>query len=138
MLTPFRPRITETKALFCFSMSSSRAFDLLDPTLQADPFAAYARLRDEAPVHVTAGPGGAPAYVLSRYADVARALKDPQTFSSQVAPAPILMFKDSPEHTRLRRTLAKAFTPRAIEALAPPVEALARALYERLPGRRGR
>jgi cytochrome P450 len=111
-------------------MSSPRAFDLLDPTLQADPFAAYARLRDEAPVHVTAGPGGAPAYVLSRYADVARALKDPQIFSSQVAPAPILMFKDPPEHTRLRRTLAKAFTPRAIEALARPVEALARALYE--------
>ncbi|MGH7786374.1 MAG: cytochrome P450 [Candidatus Binatia bacterium] len=111
-------------------MSDTPAFDLYDAALQADPFGAYARLRDSAPVHVAQGPKGMPVYVLSRYDDVARALKEPQTFSSQVAPAPILMFKDPPEHTRLRRTLARAFTPRAIDALAPRVEALACELYE--------
>jgi len=111
-------------------MNDAPTFDLYDPSLQVDPFGAYARLRDAAPVHVAAGPKGLPVYVLSRYDDVARALKEPETFSSQVAPAPILMFKDPPEHTRLRRTLARAFTPRAIDALAPRVEALARELYE--------
>ncbi|MEW6269704.1 MAG: cytochrome P450 [Thermodesulfobacteriota bacterium] len=111
-------------------MSGAPVFDLLDPALQVDPFAAYARLRDDAPVHLAAGPKGEPVYVLSRYDDVARALKDPQTFSSQVAPPPILMFKDPPEHTRLRRTLARAFTPRAIDALAPRIEAVACELYE--------
>ena len=111
-------------------MNDAPAFDLLDPALQVDPFAAYAQLRDDAPVYVAAGRKGEPVYVLSRHDDVARALKDPQTFSSQVAPAPILMFMDPPAHTRLRGTLARAFTPRAIDALAPRVEALARELYD--------
>jgi cytochrome P450 len=111
-------------------MNDAPAFDLLDPALQVDPFAAYARLRDDAPVHVAAGGKGEPVYVLSRYDDVTRALKDAETFSSRVAPAPILMFMDPPDHTRLRRTLARAFTPRAIDVLGPRIEALARELYE--------
>ncbi len=111
-------------------MTRAALFDLFDPGLQSDPFRTYGRLRDAAPVHVTVGRRGEPVYVLSRYEDVTRALKDVQTFSSQVAPAPILMFKDPPDHTRLRRMLARAFTPRAIEALAPRIAALAGALYE--------
>ena len=89
----------------------------------------YAWLRDE-PVYVASWRRGADLYVLSRHDDVVAALKDPATFSSQVAPAPILMFKDPPEHTRLRRTLQRAFTPRAIEALAPRIEEIARPLCE--------
>jgi cytochrome P450 len=105
-------------------------FNLLDPAIQADPFGHYVRLREESPVLEVAWRKNGRAYVLSRYDDVARALKDPDTFSSQVAPAPILMFKDPPEHTRLRKTLQRAFTPRAIEALAPRVDELAGDLYD--------
>lgn len=105
-------------------------FDLIDPAIQADPFAHYAWLRAHAPVHVTRRGKDTMVYVLSRYDDIARALRDPETFSSRVAPAPILMFKDPPEHSRLRKTLARAFTPRAIAALAPRIAALAQELYD--------
>lgn len=105
-------------------------FDLRDLGIQADPFPHYARLLEHAPVHPVAWHAGITVYVLSRFEDVTAALKDPETFSSQVAPAPILMFKDPPEHTRMRRTLQRAFTPRAIEALAPRIEALATALWD--------
>ena len=104
------------------------SFDPLDAAVQADPFAHYAWLREQAPVFRAPWRKNATLYVLSRHEDVVAALKDPATYSSQVAPAPILMFKDPPDHTRLRRTLQRAFTPRAIEELAPRVEEIATAL----------
>lgn len=111
-------------------MSAHPGFDLLDPAIQAEPFAHYEWLREYAPVYAARGRKGATVYVLSRYDDVVAALKDAETFSSQVAPAPILMFMDPPDHTRLRKTLQRAFTPRAVDALAPQVEALAVALWK--------
>lgn len=112
------------------SSDASAAFDLLDPAVQAEPFAHYARLREHAPVHRAPFRKGQHVHVLSRHDDVQAALKDHETFSSAVAPAPILMFKDPPEHTRLRKTLQRAFTPRAIDALAPRVTALATELWD--------
>lgn len=103
----------------------ARGFDPRDPAIQADPFTHYAWLREAAPGYVAPWRRGARLYVLSRFDDVLAALKDPATFSSQVAPAPILMFKDPPDHTRLRRTLQRAFTPRAIDALAPRIAEIA-------------
>jgi cytochrome P450 len=110
-------------------MDASR-FDLRDLGIQADPFPHYAWLLEHAPVHQTAWHAGITVFVLSRFDDVTAALKDPETFSSQVAPAPILMFKDPPEHTRIRRTLQRAFTPRAIDALAPRIESVAAELWD--------
>src|SRR5262245_51498527 len=107
---------------------SITGFDPLDAAVQADPFAHYAWLREQAPVYRASWRKNATLYVLSRHEDVVAALKDPATYSSRVAPAPILMFKDPPDHTRLRRTLQRAFTPRAIEELAPRVEEIATAL----------
>jgi cytochrome P450 len=112
-------------------------FDLLDLGIQADPFPHYAGLLDRAPVHPVPWHAGLTVWVLSRFEDVTAALKDPETFSSQVAPAPILMFKDPPEHTRIRKTLQRAFTPRAIDALAPRIEALARELWDAFLARGG-
>jgi cytochrome P450 len=106
------------------------AFDLRDLGIQADPFPHYPWLLENAPVHPVPWHAGSTVWVLSRFADVSSALKDHEAFSSQVAPAPILMFKDPPEHTRIRRTLQRAFTPRAIDALAPRIEELAGALWD--------
>jgi cytochrome P450 len=116
------------------------AFDLNDPAVIADPYPTYARLRDEAPVaHLR----DLDLWVLSRYDDVLAALRDPETFSSdfrrlaqdlRVNPfnptmrvprrlaalgarlpwARVLLTSDPPEHTALRRKIARAFTPRMI------------------------
>jgi cytochrome P450 len=78
----------------------------------------------------TAGPDGAMVLV-GRHADCDRVLRDP-AMSSDYRRAPTLsavpqtrMFVtlDPPDHTRLRRLVSKAFTPRAIAALEPQVRA---------------
>ena len=54
-------------------------YDPLDPPNWQDPYPTYARLRNEAPVHFAEQTG---TYCISRYADVARVMRDHATFSS--------------------------------------------------------
>ena len=106
-----------------------------------DPFPAYGRLCDEAPVVWHDDPG---IWVLSRYADVIRVNRDPATFSSEggILPLeigigypspPTMMHTDPPEHTRLRKAVAEGFRPSRIAALAPEVEAHVKSLVGPLP-----
>lgn len=55
------------------------AFEPFDPALRADPYTAYRRLREEAPVHYAPG---AEVWCVSRYEDVMHVLKEHETFSS--------------------------------------------------------
>ncbi len=57
-------------------------YDPLHPPDWQNPYPTYARLRDEAPVHYAEQTG---TYCISRYADVARVMRDPATFSSAAA-----------------------------------------------------
>jgi len=103
----------------------------------------YRRLRDEDPVHhVERGDY----WVLSRFADVFAAARDPATFSSasgltfsygdmsaagleEVAPMVML---DPPEHTEFRRLVARGFTPRRVADIEPVVRAFVVERLERL------
>jgi cytochrome P450 len=91
----------------------------------------------------------APAYdlwVVTRYDDVMRVLKDEETFSSRNAlrssprepepevravlaegwpEMPIIVDSDPPLHTRIRRPITKAFTPRRIAELEPQIAEIA-------------
>ena len=107
-------------------------FDPFDPAFRADPYPFYDALRTHDPVHVT--PFGM--VVLTRYDDVATTLKSPH-FSRDIdkyatqssSPArqrrreqgrtrtKSILNLDPPDHTRLRRLVAKSFTPSAIERL---------------------
>jgi cytochrome P450 len=108
-----------------------------------DPYALYARLRSEDPIHRT--PQGL--WVLTRYADVAAVLRDPrfgrEGFERHFAPADgasgdagghrqSMLFRDPPHHTRLRDTGSHAFTPRAVEAIRPRVQAHVATLLDRV------
>ena len=92
----------------------------------------YRNLRDHDPVHHVAR---GDYWVLSRFADVFNAARDPATFSSaqgltfeydelrkaglgEVAP---MVFLDPPEHTTFRRLVAQGFTPRHVEDIEPDV-----------------
>jgi cytochrome P450 len=115
-------------------------FDLNSPAVIADPYPTYARLRERAPVDYVRD---VDLWVLSRYDDVLAALRDADTFSSdlrglakdlRVNPfnpamrvprrlaalggrlpwARVLLTSDPPEHTVLRRKISRAFTPRMI------------------------
>lgn len=105
-----------------------------DDTIRA-PFPWYAELRQgPSAYHVE----GTDIYVLSRYAEINSALKEPTVFSSTggVGPdwkaQPMMSMCDPPEHTRLRRIVARAFTPRSVDALVPTITAQVDDLVTRL------
>lgn len=121
-----------------------------DPAaLIADPHHAYRALREAGPVHRVTGPDGLPAWLVTRYQDVRAALADPRLSLDKRNAAPgnyrglslppaldaNLLNMDPPDHTRLRRLISAAFTPRRVEALREPVLRTADALLDALSGR---
>jgi cytochrome P450 len=99
-----------------------------------DPGAAHGRLLSESPVHRFDG-FDPPFYTLSRYEDVASALKDVTTFSSRYGQGPRYteergMKSDPPMHTFFRRLVSKAFTPRAVAAMEPRIERIVEELID--------
>jgi cytochrome P450 len=121
------------------------AFDLkrLERRFLDDPYPLYRALRRHDPIHRM--PDGS--YFLSRYDDCAAVYRDAATWSSDKKidfrpnfgasalyehHTTSLVFNDPPYHTRVRRLLAPAFTPRALKALQPRVEALIEQLLDGL------
>lgn len=103
-------------------------FDSRDPAVLADPYPVYARLRDSGPL----SRGGAGQWVISRYDDVARLIRDrrlsheypPEYHEFSIGDGPansffqrIILDRDAPDHTRLRTLMADAFSQRLVKHL---------------------
>jgi cytochrome P450 len=125
-----------------------------DPEVLCDPFRLYARLRDEDPAHWSPR---LRAWVLTRYDDVKRVCLDTAGMSSDrlrpffaTLPPPEaqrladlaqyltlwMVFRDPPDHTRLRRLAAKVFHVRSMHALRPNIESLTQWLLDSIGERR--
>jgi cytochrome P450 len=119
------------------------AFDLKKLTAEflENPYPTYRALRQFDPVHRM--PDGS--YFLTRYEDCVAVYRDTQTWSSDKKldfrpnfadsllyehHTTSLVFNDPPYHTRVRKLLAPAFTPRALAALQPRIETLVDRLLE--------
>ncbi|MGC2997250.1 cytochrome P450 family protein [Streptomyces sp. G35A] len=115
---------------------------LFDHKLIENPTAAYARLRESAAVHRTTTPEGEPLWVITRYREARASLADSRlslnkanaktsgNYQSSMPPEldAHLLNMDPPDHTRLRRLIAKTFTPRRITALRSRIQAMTDAL----------
>lgn len=107
---------------------------LFDDAHLEDPYPRYAQWRASEPVWFDAENN---AWVLSRFEDIRRVFKDPETFSSNAdAPGSTLMLPllmdDPPRHTKLRALVNRAFTTRALKDMEQGVAALARDMVAQL------
>ena len=113
------------------------------PDFAADPFPTYRALLAHAPVKRFADGS----IMVARHADLVRVYRDTKTFSSdktteflpKFGRTPLyqhhttsLVFSDPPLHTRVRRIMVGALTPRAIEAMRPGLERLVDGLLDGL------
>src|SRR3954452_13669561 len=120
--------------------------EIYTPEFRADPYPTYARLRGESPVICVRTPRF-DSYLVTRYEDARQALSDPRlskdlyragdtylkVFGEKARQINTNMLNsDPPEHTRLRRLLPQALTPRRIEAMRPRVEEIVERLLDRI------
>lgn len=114
-----------------------------------NPFPFYRALRARGPVHRLPDGG----VFLTGYEECCAVYRDPKTFVSDKKPefgpkfgtdSPLykhhttsLVFNDPPLHTRVRKLLSPAFTPRALALLRPRFEALVERLLDRAEARGG-
>lgn len=90
---------------------------------QLSPFQVYAELRENTPVRYDEH---RECWDVFRYEDVQYVLKNPKLFSSERNRAGTSMLTtDPPKHKQLRDLVNQAFTPKAIEALAPRIQDIA-------------
>jgi cytochrome P450 len=129
--------------------------DLASPAFKANPYPFYARLRADAPVWRATLRDQRMAWLVTRYEDVARVLKD-DTFAKDKLNAmdpeqraktlwvpgflkPLernMLDLDDPDHARLRALVSIAFTPRLIERLRGRIETLCEELLDAMERQR--
>jgi len=118
-------------------------FNPLTPEFHADPYPFYHRMRETDPVHLS--PLGL--WVLTRYEDCVTSLRDPRFGrdgfeailsaqygeESETGRLPrSMLFRDPPDHTRLRALVNRAFTPRVIEGMRGQIQAVVDRLLDRV------
>ena len=112
------------------STTDAAYYDPYDQAIHADPYPAFRRLREEAPLYYNEQYDF---YALSRFDDVDKGLIDNVTFSSAkggileiikadiLMPSGVFIFEDPPLHTAHRGLLSRVFTPKKMNALEPQI-----------------
>ncbi|HMD04199.1 MAG TPA: hypothetical protein VKG68_02920, partial [Candidatus Binatus sp.] len=120
-------------------MADEVAYNPFDPSFHADPYPHYLDLLAGPPRRLALR---VPVVLVARYADVVAVTRDHATFSSAMPPfmfargpdpfggALTMPFSDPPVHSRLRRMVARDFSPRRIAILAPRIVEITRQLLE--------
>ncbi len=118
--------------------------DLLDPARRADPYPVYAKVRDGGPMLLPESN----LVVFSSFAHCDEVLRHPDSCSDRLKSTaaqramaagenvrpfgtPSFLFLDPPDHTRLRRLVSKAFSPRVVKSLEPGIVELVDGLLDR-------
>lgn len=123
-------------------MTQISMHDFISQETKRNPHVFYAQLRSAEPLYYVEGMN---AWLLTPYEDALFVLRDPRftkdrnkVFSPQQDEQATLqatifqnmLTSDPPDHTRLRRLVSKAFTPRMIEQLRPRIQQIADELLD--------
>ena len=128
------------------------------PEVIAEPYTVYRRYREEDPVHwgISSNPRLPGAWYLFRYEDVVQVLESPKfgREASRVrddgegAPVPAayrgfssmvsnwMVFRDPPNHTRLRTLVNKVFSAKMVENIRPAILGITDSLLDRVQNRK--
>ncbi|QTE03029.1 cytochrome P450 family protein [Streptomyces cyanogenus] len=124
------------------------------PAFFSDQHDYYTRLRQSPGPRLVRNPRGLGYWLITRHAEAREVLldprfsKDPRLAEQALTAAGYAVFgadsfflplvnSDPPDHTRLRRLVSGAFTPRRVETLRPRVEQLTRELLDAVPDEPG-
>jgi cytochrome P450 len=117
--------------------------ELLDPRHRADPYPLYDELRRSGPLQLPENN----LVVFSSFADCDEVLRHPSSCSDRLKSTtaqraiadgaaarpfgtPVFLFLDPPDHTRLRRLVSKAFSPKVVRSLEPDIATLVDGLLD--------
>jgi cytochrome P450 len=118
---------------------------LLDPAIRANPYPVYRQILDGGPMHLPEST----LHVLSSFADCDDVLRHPDACSDRLKstaaqravaageqPRPFgtpgFLFLDPPDHTRLRKLVSKAFSPKVVKSLEPDITGLVDGLLDKV------
>ena len=120
---------------------------LLDPAQRPDPYPVYRQLLEGGPLQMP----DRNLHVFSSFADCDEVLRHPASCSDRLKStaaqraiaageqprplgAPGFLFLDPPDHTRLRRLVSKAFSPKVVKALEPDIATMVDGLLDKVAG----
>jgi pimeloyl-[acyl-carrier protein] synthase len=124
-------------------MAEADLFNPLSPAFHADPYPFYRQLRETEPVYLS--PMGL--WILTAYDECVTSLRDPRFGrdgfeailaaqygeESEAGRLPrSMLFRDPPDHTRLRALVNRAFTPRVIEGMRGQIQGVVSRLLDRV------
>lgn len=126
------------------AQSQALLLELLDPANRANPYPVYARIRESGPMQLPDND----LHVFSTFAECDEILRHPDSCSDrtkstlaqkalaagqQLRPfgTPGFLFLDPPDHTRLRRLVSKAFSPKVVKSLEPDIAGMVDGLLEK-------
>ena len=123
-------------------------YDPLDPSFLADPYPAFAWLRENDPVHHHPRDGRSPGFwALSRFEDIWEAVRRPDLYSSaqgltffsdeigQLGIPPTMVMLDPPVQTQLRSLIGRGFTPKRVTVLEDRIRTFVRSQIQRMEQR---
>jgi cytochrome P450 len=119
--------------------------ELLDPRHRADPYPIYRQVRESGPLVLPESD----LVVFASFADCGEVLRNPASCSDRTKSTiaqralaagenlrpfgtPSFLFLDPPDHTRLRRLVSKAFSPRVVKSLEPGIAELVDELLDKV------
>lgn len=114
--------------------------ELFAPETRADPYSVLRELRTESPLVTKNGD----LVIVARYADCQQVLRDPTVRNDPKLSRlgkdhpdrpESLLFLDPPTHTRIRRLVSKAFTPRVVAGVQPQIHEIVDELFVNMAGK---